>query len=595
MSDEHAGAYELEENLVMGAKHTAKHQSVFRAVFPAVVMLCFIHCAQEIAGTSSDTDTGVKAMVLNPDLTPAVNAEITVYNFRDTSVAHETQTDENGVYSLSDLSGNYSIWAEKDSFVAFQDSVFLSNSIDEIPADTLNAPGSFKGAIEMEIGDPPTAVTVHALGTHIFANVSDNGWFTLRGLAEGEYVLRFSCNIPFYTTTYSDPVMIESGVETVHETPFRLTYSGIPYVEGIQAEFDTLNSVITVSWARSEYDHLQSYVIYRREAGSGYDRFIQHFITRDTIFNEQILFESQSQSPFGSAVPDKRVFHYKVVIRDNFENEGRSYGYTEVAACRPDLVKTSLYFDPGDAARTLKDRPVTITCQASNPTRSLRKIVWRTHADGKVIKTTTFESSRSISDSIRYTPVRIGVDSVVTEVEDAAGTITRASLPVRVLRAMLNGIHPNDTIAGVKKLQIQAISTVENVTVTLDGVLTDSISLQNGTAEYSFDTRIYYPTEKLILKIGEGSTTMDSVAVYLRNTDPVIGCWISENDSLISECYRENGEISSTRGIGWLLGWRRYGNSITLLQASGADITFIPEFITYDHCYLDGVSFVRKQ
>ncbi|MBD3316526.1 MAG: hypothetical protein GF344_12125 [Chitinivibrionales bacterium] len=551
-------------------------------------LLLALQCTKQIAGTSSDTDTGTVAMLLNPDLTPAANASVKVYDFRDTSLAYETTTDGNGNYSLAQLYGEYSIWAEKDSFVAYNDSVFLDYSDENIPRDTLLIPGKLIGRIEMEQGDPFSSVTVNALGTHIHTNVQSDGTFTLEGLAEGEYILKFSCSLPDYTPTYSSPVSVISGRETVIEEPFSLNYFGIPYVTGFKATFDTAQSRVHLRWDQTDFPHIQEYVIMRREATSSRMTFVAIAFTTDTSFSESITFFHDSSTP--------RIFHYKAVIKDQFENIGRAYGYKEIIAVGPELVRTTISFNHRHHAKTIIHDSIPIIATLSNPTRFIGSVRWRTAFDDEPVRVTNFAKNSLIqSDTLWYSSAQYGEDMISVEAIDAGGDPRFAELPLRTQRAVILSAKDMDTLTGIIELRVKAEPSVDSIAVGLDDNFSAPVGIENGIAEIDFDTRIYYPNDIMLLQVRENSTILDSAKVYVENTDPIIGCWVSENDSTIRECYRGNGDIETNRDLGWILGWERNGRTIRLMQAVPSSLYFVPYFTDYNHCTIDGIQFIREE
>ncbi len=537
-----------------------------------------------MAGTVTEVDTGIA--LYDQEGNPAKHAIIKVFDYRDTTLAYQTSTDDSGKYTLASLSGTYSIWAEKDSFVAYQDSVHIAKSNRNIAQDTLKKPGSIAARVTLLEGDPQTAVVVHALGTNIFANVNDSGRFELSGLGEGTYVLQLSCFLPGYTTTYSQPIHVTRGTQMEVPAPIKMLYNGIPYVAGLQGQYDTLNGVIRLRWNASHYPNFQEYVIYRRSDLESFYPFSLHFVTQDTVFNEAVDNSEMLQTT--------GKYQYKVFIRDKFENQGRAYGYIEIQTCPPESVYTAMTYNVRGKAKILVGQEIALVVSARNPTRTLRKITWTEESTQKILKEKILAgNSLSVSDTLRYTPFVNGDKIISTKVMDGGGSICTDSVYVSARSAYAENIYDDDAIAGVYPISIRVHESVKSVRVSMGTIVIDTIFILNSNASCTLDTRIIFPEQKVnVIILGDGKP-LDSTLVLVRNIDPLIGCWVSVKDSLIHECYYADGSIESDRGISWLLGWERHGEKVYLQRAASGPVVFTPSFADYDHCSINGVDCVR--
>jgi hypothetical protein len=181
---------------------------------------------------------------------------VTVKIFKDTATipALQTQTTGNGSYKFGALEpGSYNVWAESsDSIVAYKDSIKVPEKV-QVTADlTLAKGGSVTAVVGMQPGHNPASVTVNALGTEKYANVSDSGWFTIKGLAAGEYTLKLVSTIAGYTPTY-ETIIIQSAVaDTLKDTIF-MVFTDIPTVKGLKTVYDPFTGVVTVSWNKTSY------------------------------------------------------------------------------------------------------------------------------------------------------------------------------------------------------------------------------------------------------------------------------------------------------------------------------------------------------
>ena len=169
-----------------------------------LALILFVRCTQKIAGTTDETLGGNKtAAIYYAGGAPAPGVTVKVFDVIDTSRVPVAQavTDSAGHYALGQVAkGTYNIWAEQDTLVAVQDSVFISPNSNTIQHDTLHTSGSITAIIGMQPNDDPRSAYVQILGSDRFSrNIDADGFFTISGLATGSYSLRISTTLPNYT------------------------------------------------------------------------------------------------------------------------------------------------------------------------------------------------------------------------------------------------------------------------------------------------------------------------------------------------------------------------------------------------------------
>ncbi len=163
---------------------------------------------ESMGGTNDETIVRTGAIIYEQDgITPAKGATVKVFKSDATNgkyIVLQT-TDINGRFSLQDLEpGMFNIWVEKDSMVAFQDSICISTSSTSLHNDTLDCPSSLTGFTSLQPLYDPRSVTIQVIGTDKYLNhIDSTGHFTLKDMAGGTYSLLLISDLPDYTpTTY---------------------------------------------------------------------------------------------------------------------------------------------------------------------------------------------------------------------------------------------------------------------------------------------------------------------------------------------------------------------------------------------------------
>lgn len=390
----------------------------------ALTLLGYFTCSTLTVGTTDETSSGVS--LFKPDGTPAAGALVQFFIVGDTTTqfVHQTQTDHTGEFQVKGeplASGYFNVWAHLgDSLVAIQDSVYISTSEHFVEDDTLDAPGSISGIIGLQPNHDPRTVTVQALGTHIFDNVDVEGKFHLPKMAAGEYVLRISTDLAEYTDTFAN-VMVMSGVADTLQDTLWLIYTGIPVVTGMSATYDTLHGIAILSWNNTEYTHFQDFLIYR-------DDFNAINLSPNPIAStSEIIFRD---SIFKWVSPYNYHYKYRLKVRNNSQEIGKSYKFIEVKAISPIQVQTTftfatLHMPTGImmSAASINDS-MQITCSFHNPTRKNLKLSWAVEDINAITQVYMPDPpSQYGSDTLKYVWQKTGSFPIYIIAEDDGGAI----------------------------------------------------------------------------------------------------------------------------------------------------------------------------
>ena len=311
------------------------------------VMLLTARCTKHIAGTTDETITGTQAAIYYANGAPAPGVTVKAFDVNDTSrvPAAQTVTDNTGHYALGQVAkGTYNIWAEQDTLVAVQDSVYISPTTNTIHQDTLQASGSLTAIIGMQPNDDPRSAYVQMTGSDRFSrNINANGSFTIDGLATGSYSLRISTTLPNYTPTFFTVSAVSGKADTLKDT-LQLVYTGIPVVTGMKASYDTLNGLVHLSWNNVNYRNFQDFLVFRDYYDSINLSINPVAAPTATSFVDSIFKRIAGSGPFSFADTNDYHFKYRVCIENNSANRGETYKYVDIIAASPKKVETTFAF-----------------------------------------------------------------------------------------------------------------------------------------------------------------------------------------------------------------------------------------------------------
>jgi hypothetical protein len=407
----------------------------------------FLTCAHSI-GTNDETSIRTSgAVIFEPDgKTPADSATVKIFyaDAVDSRYLSIQTTDSNGRFSLTGLpKGIYSLWAQKDSLVTFQDSVLISSTDTIVRDDTLSCPSRISGIVGVQPQDDPRTVTIQIVGLDkYFNNTEKDGRFTMKNMAKGTYSLLLKGTLPNYTPTAAE-VTVNACVNDTLKDTLRLTFTGIPIVTGIFAVYDTVKGAVRLRWNRSEYRDLQNYCIFRDFYDSAAYSTCPIAATGDTGFLDTIFDAKLTAGSFSFSDTNDYHFRYRVAIRNNVSVIGPTFKYTDIIAASPSKVRAIFSFSSRHIAKgiisytffdssrfgTVKvtgtasiNDSILIIARVSNPARSLAKLRWR-DSSGSVIRAIDIDTTRKNAiDSIPCIWNALGMKYVTCTVKDNAGS-----------------------------------------------------------------------------------------------------------------------------------------------------------------------------
>jgi len=333
-----------------------------------------------------------------------------------------THTDSTGTYRLSiKADGEYNILGDLDGRISYLDSVFLDDSTRGIPADTLGIPGGIRGFIGLQPNHDTRTATVQILGTQRFSNVDAGGGFKFDALAEGRYSARILTTLPDYTPLFVS-FQVRAGIAGSLNDTLRLTYTGIPVVEGLHVSYDTLRSIARIAWRPIDYRFLESYVVYRNvepflsEPGTLIGR------VADTVFSDTLGMPAGYTSPL--------LVKYRVATVNKSGRSGDFFGSAPLYAAplstiRPAVTYQILRSVWNPAQRT---DSVVLVASITAGNRRLTQLAWDVE-NGRVHPVPhPLVGGPAFTDSLRFAWPEIGPYWVYTRITDEAGTVWMDSL-----------------------------------------------------------------------------------------------------------------------------------------------------------------------
>src|SRR3989339_1018119 len=225
------------------------------------------------------------------------------------TIADTVTTDTNGNYSVDSLlPGEYNIFGDLGSELAYVDSIIVSDSDTVVPPDTLKAPGSLAGTIELEPGDDRRTLFVILFGTTTSLHLTDSlGRFALSNMAEGPYSVRILTTLDTYEPKDTS-LAIRAGLADTAISPIRLRYKGIPIPKNLQIQYDTLKQLVTLTWNRPTTGApVSGYNIYRKNQDSSLVLLKPDW--QDTVFSDSTAIQDQT-------------YEYRLAALDTQNTEG---------------------------------------------------------------------------------------------------------------------------------------------------------------------------------------------------------------------------------------------------------------------------------
>lgn len=346
-------------------------------------LLFLFRCSAQISGTEVTNERTVVYMPGGGE--PAAYAQVSIVpvdhlpestDESDERIV-EVATDDQGGYSVEGLpEGEYNIMIRKDRYALYRDSVSLGLSA-ETRKDTLGVAGTLTGRVVLEPNHDPRTVYVQVIGTSIYyENVDPGGYFTLSGLAEGEYQLRLVTTLDNYTPTF-ERITISQGIRDTLAEPIEMIYTGIPVVADVRSVFDPVSRSVMISWDSIAYERFDSYLVYRENRNETNPKPELIAGVSDTGFVDSLkCLDSLSA---GSV-----HFRYRVAVRSLSGETGETYAFSDVESMLSDQPVTLF---PSDSRRFEVNRRCTLRVQPSASLGEISHYFWALGENGAFYET----------------------------------------------------------------------------------------------------------------------------------------------------------------------------------------------------------------
>jgi hypothetical protein len=415
--------------------------------------LLFAACNNMLTGGSTETSSKVASMLFNPGGTPAAYAMVHFYprdynpqtGLAKTTMAatvDSTTTDANGNYAIILNTGAYTILANSDSGLAYQDSIPAKGGATiHPPACTLKTPGTLHGVVQLQPGDDARTVFILFLGTHSYTTPDDAaGNFTTEPMAGGKYRVRILTTLPDYQVMDTS-FTIKAGTNSVLPDTIRLKYTGIPTPKDLKVSFDTLHQTVDLSWAMPDTSLLSGYNVYRSIKGQNFS-----LVTQTPLPKTQTVY-------YDTGLTVGTVYEYRVVSRTQAGIESKMVDIVADTALvvSSALVTTTFSWSSvniiNDTA-SINDT-VKVIVNYSNPTRKIDSVEWYLDT-AQLPRRTKIDSSLSGKDSLTYyCPAQAGMRQLIVKAVDAGNTTWRDTFKLWVIQDAPKANAGNDMTVSI--------------------------------------------------------------------------------------------------------------------------------------------------
>ncbi|MBF0431227.1 MAG: hypothetical protein HQK83_08120 [Fibrobacteria bacterium] len=490
----------------------------------------------------------------------------------------QTITNEEGRFVITDSleSGEYNILAELGDHKSYQDSIFISSTMNNIQDDTLRDPGQVSGYVKMQPGTPLNSVVISVLGSqYINRNVNSNGFFTLPPMAPGTYSVAFTTNQDEYVTTFHS-ITVNSGIHDTIQEPFEIIYTGIPVLTGLSIAYDTLNGIVQLSWDPTTYENYQEYAVFKDEFDAANKTETPFKATSDTFFIDSIFNKNSPTHNF--SFNDSNDYHYKyrVAIRSNTEDLGNTYKYADVLAVSPMKLQPSFDITIKHATKNQEVYGTSINdtlrfcLRVHNNYRELSKITWKDFDKQIEINQYEFDApTKIVNETFKYSWAEVGKKALEIIVEDAGGAKWYDTLSnVTIVKYTPSLIPQNDMlVSGTDTVKLIVSASATNPDGTIKKYYwdkgADGWDDSTDTPEYNF-----YSANCGELPIVWGA----------RNDD---GVFRADTFSIIFNCPPSNPELISLNNSHWLDYNKADGNGTLPLTFKVSNPEGIMDTLTY--------------
>lgn len=491
---------------------------------PIVVSLLLIFCGNDQSAGVTDETVTRRGVLLDTNRVPAAGADIFIYKVSDTSRVPvvSCKTDPAGEYTLGDLKdGIYNIWAEKNSNVAFLDSMVIAGNVKDTIFDTLEKPFSIKGYIGLQPNHNPRTVFAQILGTDKYCGAAADGSFLFPEMARGTYTVRLVTTLPEYTPTFHtvSATSVNSHNDSLFLIPdtLWLVYTGIPIVTGISAAYDSSRGIVHLSWNMTDYasSFFQNYLIYR-SADNGVKWELKGNAT-DTIFTDTLYRMQLINGTVQFIDTNNYQYKYQVVIQNRSNIAGLPFYSAVVTAVSPINLITKVSTTARQVSGDIPDSasvntPVELSVSVMNKTLSIDTVIWIDPVKDSVIRKSVYSNQKSVVDTVYYSWSVPGVRNIICKIFTHNKNIATDTISVNVVSELLKTIRTTAVVSSapdnVNLLYIDRNGHVQN----------SSLSAQSGIWSQWVNVRdITIQPEAPLSAVNRRPNTIDIFTIFPDN------------------------------------------------------------------------------
>jgi hypothetical protein len=285
----------------------------------ATCALSTLFCNNPNGGNGSQTPNSLVAgVVFTSSGAPAANVRVRFYpvgynphtgSFGKTTAAVAADsltvtTDASGRYNAPLDTGTYTIWDSGAAGLAYRDSIKITKGDTARSTDTLRAPGTLTGVVQMQGADEPRTVFIIFLGTNAVSLPLDTvGNFLITNLPQGSYHVRFLTTTPNYKVLDTSLSVTAGKIDTL-ASPIVMQYTGIPVPAGLKIQYDSMKEIVTLVWNRpTTGSPIKGYQVLRKNAAYNVlPAAINAQIVTDTTYKDSTGVQDSSYEYYVAAV-----------------------------------------------------------------------------------------------------------------------------------------------------------------------------------------------------------------------------------------------------------------------------------------------------
>ncbi len=277
----------------------------------------------------------------------AKNATVSIGFTGGDNEAYYYVTDSNGVLFIPPLKDSlYSIFIEKvdssdsSTYVAFQDSVFISPDTHTVQNDTLRLAGELRGYVRLEEYDNRPEFLkrgiVHILGTSKNVHVDSTGAFSLKNVVPGaEYDLKVVPNARGYREEFRSIYFPDN--QTIYQMDtIKLEIDTLPPVFIKSLDYDSLRGITKVTWKPlNGYDIISYNVFKSRLSGTNPEYARMHIgFTTDNVFLDTLFSNTPKSSQLSLDDTNSYTYRYNINALSSHEQSVQLDSKTDTVTVR---------------------------------------------------------------------------------------------------------------------------------------------------------------------------------------------------------------------------------------------------------------------